>query len=164
MEKVKTKGNVKKATMVKVVEEARRHRGMLTVKKDQVLNDLKDIEVLVYMAHNIIDTSHLKSIKKLTRYKDAAIARWLHISPRTLNTYNSTKKVLDKRLSEQVIMLRTVLEKGNAVFGNSEAFDTWLDTSNFFFDGKKPINFLDTTSGIRYIFDRLTALEYGDNV
>lgn len=130
----------------------------------RLLDDLKDVDVLVYMDHHPIDTSHLISIRKLTRNSDAVIAGWLNISPRTLSTYSSTDKVFSKNLGEQVLMLRTVFEKGKRVFGSSDAFDNWLDTTNFFFDGKKPNNFLDTTSGIRFIFDRLTAMEYGDNV
>ena len=132
-----------------------------SVRKQTVLRDLKDVDVLVFMDDNDIDANYLKGIKKLTRYKDTMIAGWLHISPRTMRSY---KSVLNKKLSEQVVMLRAVFEKGKTVFGGADAFDKWLDTSNFFFDGKKPIAFLDTTSGMRYIFDRLTSMEYGDNV
>ncbi len=132
-----------------------------TVRTQTVLRDLKDVDVLVFMDHNDIDANYLKGIKKLTRFKDTMIAGWLHISPRTMRSY---KSVLNKKLSEQVVMLRAVFEKGKTVFGGAEAFDQWLDTSNFFFDGKKPIAFLDTTSGMRYIFDRLTGMEYGDNI
>lgn len=129
--------------------------------KGKALKSLMDVDVLIYMDDNDIDASYFKGIKKLTRFKDTKIASWLHISPRTMRSY---KSVLNKRLSEQVVMLKAVFEKGKTVFSGADAFDQWLDTSNFFFDGKKPITFLDTTSGIRYIFDRLTAMEYGDNV
>jgi uncharacterized protein (DUF2384 family) len=134
------------------------------IREDAVLRDLKDVAVLVYMDHNAVDANYLKGIKKLTRFKDEKIAGWLHISPRTMRSYNSAKKVFDKKLKEQVVMLRAVFEKGKTVLGSAESFDKWLDSSNFFFDGKRPVIFLDTTSGMRYIFDRLTAMEYGDNV
>lgn len=139
---------------VKVRESARAGRN------EAVLGNLKDVEVLGYMDHHIIDADYLKGIKKLTRFKDDKIAGWLHISPRTMR---GLKSALNKKLSEQVVMLRAVFEKGRTVLGSAEDFDKWLDTPNFFFDGKKPINFLDTTSGIRYIFDRLSGMEYGDN-
>ena len=51
------------------------------------LTGLKEVEVLVYMDHNEIDASYIKGIKKLTRFADATIASWLHISPRTLRSY-----------------------------------------------------------------------------
>jgi uncharacterized protein (DUF2384 family) len=135
-----------------------------TRQRETVLPDLKDVAVLVYMDRNKIDAGYLRRIKGLTRYNDDMIAGWLHISPRTMRSYNSERKVFDKKLGEQVVMLRAVFEKGKSVLGDAGVFDKWLDTVNFFFDGKKPITFLDTTSGIRYIFDRLTAMEYGDNV
>jgi uncharacterized protein (DUF2384 family) len=128
------------------------------------LEGLKDAEVLHYMEANTVDASFIDAIKKMTRYKESKIAGWLRISERTMRTYQSENKVLEKGLSEQVVMLRTVMEKGKAVFGESDAFDKWLDMENFFFDGKKPSSYMDTTSGLRYIFDRLTAMEYGDNV
>jgi uncharacterized protein (DUF2384 family) len=132
--------------------------------KEMILQGLKDVEVLTYMDHNTIDAGYLKGMAKLTRHKEEKIAGWLHMSPRTMRTYKAEKKVFDKKTGEQVVMLRTVFEKGKAILGSAEAFDQWLDTTNFFFDGKKPISFLDTTSGLRYIFDRLTAMEYGDNI
>lgn len=138
-------------------------QSLYAVRPEKELRDLNDVNVLVYMDNNSIDAGYLKAIKKLTRFTDDNIASWLHISPRTLRNYKP-EKVLDKKLSEQVIMLRTVFEKGRAVLGNAETFDKWLETPNYFFDSKEPIAFLDTTSGMRYLFDRLTAMEYGDNI
>lgn len=154
----------KQLTMDKASAKLRTVKASAAVRTETVLSELKDVAVLVYMDNHAIDAGYLNGIKKLTRFKETAIAGWLHISPRTMRSYNSANKVFDKKLSEQVVMLRAVFEKGKAVFSNAAAFDTWLDTINFFFDGKKPITFLDTTSGMRYIFDRLTAMEYGDNV
>jgi hypothetical protein len=132
--------------------------------KDTMLRDLKDVQVLSYLDDHIINATYIKGIKKLTRYNDSAIAGWLHISPRTMRSYTSAKTVFNRKLSEQVVMLKAVFEKGKQVFGKATAFDSWLGMENYFFDGKKPTAFLDTTSGLRYTFDRLTAMEYGDNV
>jgi uncharacterized protein (DUF2384 family) len=131
---------------------------------ETTLQGLKDVEVLTYMDNNTIDAGYLKSMTKLTGHNEEKIAGWLHMSPRTMRTYKAEKKVFDKKTSEQVVMLLTVFEKGKVILGSAEAFDQWLDTTNFFFDGKKPVTFLDTTSGLRYIFDRLTAMEYGENI
>jgi uncharacterized protein (DUF2384 family) len=128
------------------------------------LRALGDLDVLGYMERHSIDASYLRAIKRQTGYKEADIADWLDISPRTMRSYKGSKKALKKKLAEQVVMLRTLFEKGHAVLGSAEAFDQWLGMANFFFDGKKPIQLLDTTSGLRFIYDRLVAMEYGDNV
>jgi len=52
---------------------------------------------------------------------------------------------------------------GKQVFGTDELFVEWLKEPNFFFDGKAPLLFLSTEEGIKYIMDRLTGIEYGDN-
>jgi uncharacterized protein (DUF2384 family) len=48
--------------------------------------------------------------------------------------------------------------------GSKDRFNQWLTAKNFLLDGKAPVSFLSTVTGIRFIDDRLTAMEYGDNV
>jgi uncharacterized protein (DUF2384 family) len=54
-------------------------------------------------------------------------------------------------------------------------FESWLNQENFYFDNKSPVSFLNTITGspvsflntitgIKFIDDRLTAMQYGDNV
>jgi putative toxin-antitoxin system antitoxin component (TIGR02293 family) len=130
---------------------------------EKVPQRLGDVEVIGYMDRNTINASYLQAIKKLTRYKDDKISTWLNISPRTMRSYHSSTR-FKKNTSEQILLLLAVFKHGIRVFGSKEAFDDWLDAPNFYFDNKKPIAFLDTSSGVRYINDRLTAMEYGDNV
>jgi uncharacterized protein (DUF2384 family) len=60
--------------------------------------------------------------------------------------------------------LISLYQHGETIFENRKKFDQWLNTPNFFLDQKKPKEFLETISGIKIIDDRLTALEFGDNV
>lgn len=57
-----------------------------------------------------------------------------------------------------------VIEHGIDVFGTREDFEEWLNSPNFFFDHEKPITFMNTKKGLKFIDDRLTGMEYGDNV
>jgi uncharacterized protein (DUF2384 family) len=50
------------------------------------------------------------------------------------------------------------------VFGSSQSFKNWLFKENLLLFNKKPSHFLKSVSGIRLIDDRLTGMEYGDNV
>lgn len=130
---------------------------------EKVPQRLGDVEVIGYMDRNTINVSYLQAIKQSTRYKDDKISTWLNISPRTMRSYGSSTQ-FKKNTKEQILLLLAVFKHGIRVFGSKEAFDDWLDTPNFYFDNKKPIALLDTSSGVRYINDRLTAMEYGDNV
>jgi uncharacterized protein (DUF2384 family) len=53
---------------------------------------------------------------------------------------------------------------GNSVFGSNEKFEMWLNTPNFMFNKDRPTDFIKTITGIRFVMDRLTAMEHGDNV
>ena len=67
-------------------------------------------------------------------------------------------------LQEHVFALLSLFTHGIDIFGTSDQFDEWLQKPNHFFDNDSPIDFLNTISGIKYTDDRLTAMEYGDNV
>ena len=48
--------------------------------------------------------------------------------------------------------------------GQQEDFNEWLNTPNVFLENKKPISFLNTISGGKFIDSRLTGIQYGDNI
>ena len=52
---------------------------------------------------------------------------------------------------------------GIDTFNNKEDFKHWLSTKNQFLDNRAPKEFLGTISGIQFIDNRLTAIEYGEN-
>lgn len=75
------------------------------------------------------------------------------------------------RIISDFISVETIEEKlfllnkhAEMLFDSKEDFSKWLNTPNFFFDEKCPGDFLGTISGIQFIDNRLTAMEYGDNV
>lgn len=48
---------------------------------------------------------------------------------------------------------------GHDLFDEFSDFETWLNTRNFFFDGKKPIYSKES-----FLREKLTAMQYGDNI
>jgi len=132
---------------------------------EKVPQHLGDAEVLLFMDQHTIDSSYVEAIRQLTRHKDDDISIWLNISPRTMRSYRSLPRLkIKKSTAEQLLLLLALFKHGNQVFGSADAFDEWINTGNFFLDNKKPAALLDTSSGIRYVNDRLTAMEYGDNI
>ena len=57
-----------------------------------------------------------------------------------------------------------LIKHGIEVFWSEEKFTSWLVKENFFFDKKASIEFMESEKGIKFIDDRLTGLQYGDNV
>jgi len=58
----------------------------------------------------------------------------------------------------------SLIQHGRKVFDSIQKFEEWLKRENFYFNRNAPIEYLKTITGIRFIDDRLTAIEYGDNI
>lgn len=129
-----------------------------------VPSTINDVEVLAYLHKKEVNWQYIVVIKKLTDYNDDTLSDWLNLSVRTFRSYRKPKSVFKDNVKEHVLLLLSLMKHGINVFGSATAFETWLNTSNFFFDNQKPESFLNTITGIRFVDDRLTALEYGDNV
>ena len=125
---------------------------------------VNDSEVLTYLQTNQIDSKHVNFLKKISGYTDDILSGWLDVSVKTLRSYKTTEIQLKDTIKERVLLLISLMNHGIAVFGTNTKFDQWLNTGNYFFDGKAPASFLNTITGIRFVNDRITAMEYGDNV
>ena len=132
------------------------------IKKIPSINNYTD--VFFYIRNHDVDWSYLNYLKELTTFSDDVISDWLNISVKTLRAYRKPETKFKENLKEQIVLILSLYQHGIAVFENKENFDQWLNTNNVFFDGSAPKKYLDTVMGIKFIDDRLTAIEYGDNV
>ncbi len=106
---------------------------------------------------------HFKAIKDITSFTDEKIADWLDISVKTYRTYKKPDAQIKASIKEHALMALSLIRHGIDVFGKPETFIQWLETENFYFDKQAPITFLHTGSGMKFIDDQLTGMEYGDN-
>ncbi len=130
---------------------------------EELPKQLADSEVLNYLQQKEIGWKHVNAIKQLTDYSDEVISEWLNISVKTLRTYKQPAVTFKGKVKENILLILSMVMHGIEVFGTKEKFEQWLNTENFFFDKKSPVSFLNTVTGIRFVNDRLTAIEYGDN-
>lgn len=132
---------------------------------DEIPVSISDVELLNLLKTKKIDWNYVSIIKAYSNLNDDLIADWLNISVKTFRNYKSNKQVvLKENTQEQLVLLISLLKHGIDVFGSKDDFHQWLTTENFFLDNDMPISYLKTVSGIRLIEDRLTGIEYGDNV
>ena len=117
-----------------------------------------------YLRQNNINWRYFNYLKEMTTLNDEIISTWLNINSKTLRTYRKPESVSKDNIKEHLVLLISLYKHGTAVFETKENFDKWLLVENYFLDNKAPKNFLETISGIQFIDDRLTAIEYGDNV
>jgi uncharacterized protein (DUF2384 family) len=121
-------------------------------------------KIYFYVSNNDISSRYFNILKGLTNVKDDIISNWLNINARTFRNYKNVDLPLKYNTKEHVVLLIAIFKHGQVVFDGKEMFDNWLVTGNTMLDMKAPKDFLDTISGLKFIDDKLTALEYGDNV
>jgi len=132
---------------------------------EKIPGRISDIEVLNLLKTQTIDWHYIAVIKEFIDLKDDLISDWLNVSVKTFRNYKANKNlILKENTQEHLVLLLSLFKHGIEVFGSKDNFYKWLNTENFYLDNDYPIHYLKTISGIRLISDRLTGIEYGDNV
>ncbi len=83
----------------------------------------------------------------------------LHVSERTLRRYRNMQR-LSPDISERILKLAQLYTRGIEVLKNRDIFLEWLN-SNIIALNDKPVNLLDTITGIDMVIDVLGRIEYG---
>lgn len=121
--------------------------------------------VYFYTTKSKFDTELIKLLDKIIGLNDTILSKWLNITPRTWRNYkNNTDLVLKDNIKEHIILILSLYKHGTEVFDDVMNFELWLSKKNYFLDHKAPSDFLETISGIKFIDNRLTAMEFGENV
>lgn len=131
---------------------------------DKVPDNINDSEILHILYNTDINWKYANALKNVTQFNDGEISDWLNISVKTFREYKKPKSTFKENVSEQILLLLSLFKQGREVFGTGKDFENWLNQENFYFDNKKPVFFLTTITGIKFIADRLTSMEYGDNI
>ena len=134
------------------------------LKNIKIPGRLSNAEVISWLQSEDINWKYMLFFKQYSSLKDETISKWLNISVRTLRNYRKPDNKLKDNVREQLLLLLSLFKHGNEIFGSSEDFNNWLNEENFYFDGNRPVSYLNTVTGIRFVENRLTAMEYGDNV
>lgn len=87
-------------------------------------------------------------------------AHILDLTEPTLRKYIKTGKELNTGLSEHLIQLFELFDKGMDTFGSLEEFKNWLPHRNIGINAV-PMELLDTLTGINIIKSELIRIDYG---
>ncbi|MBK7129322.1 MAG: DUF2384 domain-containing protein [Crocinitomicaceae bacterium] len=88
-------------------------------------------------------------------------SKYLHLSERTLQRYETEKKKFDISQSEKIVEIVLLYKRGLEIFGSKDKFNSWLATPNLYLKKMAPKDLLDTSFGITILKDELTRIEYG---
>lgn len=120
--------------------------------------------VVSYLSGNNFSSKHVRILRNLTKTSDRTLSGLLNLAPKTFVSYATDASKAKVDTKEHVLLLLSLLRHGAEVFGTEDVFVRWAEKNNMLLDNRPPIEFLSTISGIRMVDDRLTAMEYGDNV
>lgn len=107
-----------------------------------------------------LDAQALQDFIRMFNGTQEDVARLLNISDKTLRTYIRESKTLDIGISEHLLQLFELFDKGAEVFGDMEQFRKWLLVHNIGL-GEAPMALLDSIIGIECVMDELIRIAYG---
>ncbi len=137
-----------------------RHKKIL----ENIPNRINDIDILMHLQGEKVNWEYVQTLKRTTDFNDEILSNWLNVSVKTFRSYKKPKQEINVNIKEHVLLLLSLIQHGKTVFNSISKFEEWLKLDNFYFNKKSPIEYLKTITGIRFVDDRLTALEYGDNI
>ncbi len=88
------------------------------------------------------------------------MAHILHISERTLHRYSSDT-TLNPDISERILEIAQLYAKGAETFGDLDRFKSWVHYPSMALGHKAPLDYLDTSIGIKLLEDELGRIEHG---
>lgn len=109
------------------------------------------------LPYNIFD-----QIKSFTPFTDTDWAEYLDLSSKTLQRYRDDKNFFFKPIhSEKIFELAEVTNFGIEVFGSSEKFYNWLNSSSYALNGLKPRELVKDSYGKEMVMAELNRIEHG---
>jgi putative toxin-antitoxin system antitoxin component (TIGR02293 family) len=115
---------------------------------------------LIRLSRSGVQKSSLKTLSRYLGVTMDTMSNLLHTSHRNIQRKDD-KDLLDVHKSERVIEIAEVVSRGLEVFGSADNLRQWLHSSIIALGGKKPVELLDTSFGVRMILKLLGRIEHG---
>lgn len=115
---------------------------------------------LVDITRNGLPKKSINALADCLRLTIPELAKYLHISERTLQRY-APEKHLSIALSDHLLQIAKVYTKSLEVFEDAEDASCWLKQCNVALGNIAPIELLDTSAGIEMVLEELIRIEYG---
>lgn len=102
----------------------------------------------------------ISDLIEITGATQMDLAQILDLTEPTLRKHIKARKELNTGLSEHILQLFQLFDKGMDTFGSLDEFKSWLRHESIALSAK-PIKILDTITGISMVMDELIRIDYG---
>jgi putative toxin-antitoxin system antitoxin component (TIGR02293 family) len=107
-----------------------------------------------------LESTAIVDLMRVTGATQVDLAHILSLTEPTLRKYIKERRELNTGVSEHIIQLFELFDKGMDTFGSLEEFKNWLPHHNIGINAK-PIELLDTITGINMVMNELRRIDYG---
>jgi len=107
-----------------------------------------------------LQSAAITDLIRVTGATQIDVAKWLDITEPTLRKHIQGSRDLNRGLSEHIIQLFELFNKGLDTFGSLDEFKSWLKHYNPGIDAV-PFDLLDTITGINIVITQLIRIDYG---
>ena len=107
-----------------------------------------------------LQSAAITDLIRVTGATQIDVAKWLDITEPTLRKHIQGSRDLNQGLSEHIIQLFELFNKGLDTFGTLDEFKSWLKHYNPGIDAV-PFDLLDTITGINIVITQLIRIDYG---
>jgi putative toxin-antitoxin system antitoxin component (TIGR02293 family) len=123
----------------------------------------KDISLdeLIQLSREGLDASTFEEILARLPFSLQEWARYLDVSERTLLRVRKEQKSLSTPVSDKLIRIVQVYQKGVDVFREEDKFRSWLNARIMAVGGVPPKTLLDTSFGIELVDNTLGQIAFG---
>ncbi len=102
--------------------------------------------------------------KKIASKTDFTQKEWsdiLHISERTLQRYSKENSAFSFSVTDRILQINKVFERGLEVFGSYEKFNLWLRGEPYMLEGRLSLHSLASFEGINNVLTQVGRIEHG---
>lgn len=115
---------------------------------------------LALQARSGVTMAKVHHIREALGFSPEELASLLHVSLRTLQR-RQVSDVMSVPVSERILQLEKLLQQGEYIFEEPDAFQGWLREPVLALGGDTPYSLLDTQFGIRLVSQVLGRLAFG---
>ena len=105
--------------------------------------------------------NHFKEIADKTDFLQKEWSDILHISDRTLQRYARESGSFNFSVTDRILQIDKVLERGKDVFGSYAKFLLWLRKEPLTYDSYLSLHSLATFEGINQVLSQIGRIEHG---
>lgn len=122
---------------------------------------VQDDYTLINNALQGIEVNYFDHVLEKTGIQKGVLASLLGIDPRTIDNYRKNNKRFDVLEGELLLKLGSLFDFGEEVFEEMSEFMEWLATNSVGLGNKKPLDLMNTSTGVGLVLDELMRIEHG---